>query len=212
MQRRSGAARNTSLEAFLGEGGRETSEERGAPPPIDALLDSGARPGDPELPAPFARIVRRVFELDVEDAFQRCTDGLRETRRGASRLEYGELVDMLDKASELAMTAAALDAASAVTVARYEADLEVLRSDMRTQAIASLSAERSTVEKGTKSKQITNEDVEARMAGMHPAEYRRLVELLAKARAARGFIKTLPDQWGARRREIEAMLRTSRKL
>ncbi len=210
MQRR---ARGRSLEEFLGEapgGGGEESAP--TPPPIDALI-SGALPGDPELPPAFARIVRRVFDLDVEDAFERASEGLRRTRRGASRLEYGELVDLLDQASELALLAAQLDAASAVTVARYEADLEVLRSDMRTQAIASLSAERSTAgEKGAKTKQITNEDVEARMAGQHPAEYRRLIDLLARAKAARAFVKTLPEQWGARRRELEAMLRTSRKL
>jgi hypothetical protein len=49
------------------------------------------------------------------------------------------------------------------------------------------------------------------MAGTFPGEYRRLTTLLAEAKAARKFVDALPEQWAARRRELEARVRTVRK-
>jgi hypothetical protein len=163
-----------------------------------------------------ARIVRRIFTLDVEDAFERVTRGLREGKNPAHRAEYGDVVDELDEASELNMLAHQLAANAAVTVARYEADLEVLRSSMRAQAVASLNEERERAVKASetrapKPKQINESDVESRMAASFPGEYQRLATLLAEAKQAAKFIAALPDQWGARRRELDGRVRTIRK-
>lgn len=222
-----GRSRDTSFEGFMGDGpevrveesevrveepgGAPASATRAAedPPPLGAL--AGKRD---ELPPTYARIVRRLLSVDVEDAFEKVTAGLRRGSTKAHRAEYGDLVDELDEASELALLAHQLAASAAVTVARYEADLEVLQSDMRAQAKAALNRERAEVEgdkKAAKPKQVTDADVVSRMAGSYPTEFRRLETLLAEAKAAQKFIVALPEQWAARRREVEARVRTVRK-
>jgi hypothetical protein len=225
-------ARDHSLTAFMGDGpevGTGEEEQEAAPaappasaersgaelPPVGAL--SGRRSGDriPEPPPAYARLVRRLMTIDPEDAFEKVTAGLKEGKQKAHRAEYADVVDQLDEASQLHMLSHQLAASAAVTVSRYEADLEVLQSDMRTQARAALNLERDAAKGGDKKaaapKQITDADVESRMAGTYPAEYRRLTGLLAEARAAKKFIDALPDQWAARRRELEARVRTVRK-
>jgi phage baseplate assembly protein W len=212
-----------STEEFLGEGPEVRVEEpEAASPPASAtraaddLPPLGALAGKrDELPATYARIVRRLLSVDVEDAFEKVTAGLRRGTQKAHRAEYGDLVDELDEASELTLLAHQLAASAAVTVARYEADLEVLQSDMRAQAKAALNRERDEAgggdKKAPKPKQVTDADVVSRMAGSYPAEFRRLETLLAEAKAAQKFIVALPEQWAARRREIEARVRTVRK-
>ncbi len=182
--------------------------EVGEAPPIDVMV--GPRG---EMPASFARIVRRVLTIDVEDVYDRVTQGLREGKLPAHRAEYGDLVDELDRASDLHLQTHQLAAAAAVTVGRYEADLEVLRSDMRSQAVAALNQERDAMggkKDAPKPKQITDADVESRMAGAYPAEYRRLETLLAEAKAVQKFIAALPEQWASRRRELDGRVRTVR--
>jgi len=185
------------------------------PPPIGALA-----PDRGELPSAYAKMVRRIFTLDVEDAYEQVNEGLRKGKGGpAHRAEYGDIVDELDESSELHLKAHQLAACTAVTIARYEADLEVLQSDMRAQAITALNAERDRLaaaatgknKDAPKPKQITDSDVESRMAGSYPAEYRRLKTLLAEAKATKKFVDALPEQWAARRRELDGRVRSVRK-
>lgn len=204
-----GRAKRYGFDEFMGGADPAAVADEGEPggvPSIDALLASKG-----ELPTGYARIVRSTMTLDVEAAYERVTAGLRKQKTAAHRLEYGEIVDQLDEASELCLLANQLAAVSAVTVARYEADLQVLTADMRAQATAALSTERGAIAKGEGKKTITDADVEARMAGAYPAEYRRLNNLLAEAKAAAKYIAALPDQWGARRRELDGLVRTVRK-
>ena len=169
------------------------------------------KPPDGSLPAPYARIVRKIFDLDPEKAFSAVTEGLSTHLSGLdwSRVEYAEVVQLLDEASGLQLIAHQLAADSAVTVARFESDLEVLRSDMRAQALASIQQERQDA--GGKAKTITEADVESRMAASFPDEYRRQQDLLAKAKASASFIRALPEQWSARRRELDGIVRSIRK-
>lgn len=220
--REQGQRRSMSFEKFMGDGPEVRVEEPevAAPPgsatrAADELPPLGALAGKrDELPPTYARIVRRLLTVDVEDAFEKVTAGLRRGTQKAHRAEYGDLVDELDEASELTLLAHQLAASAAVTVARYEADLEVLQSDMRAQAKSALNRERAESEgdkKAPKPKQVTDADVVSRMAGSYPAEFRRLETLLAEAKAAQKFIVALPEQWAARRREVEARVRTVRK-
>jgi hypothetical protein len=120
---------------------------------------------------------------------------------------YIELAEELDDAARLHRDASKLHAHAKVTLADFEADCEVMRGDMRTQAIAQLKAEKE--EKG--GKQITDGDVTARMALLFPDEYRRQEGLKAKAKATIAHLETLVKVWELRRREIDTMLRECRK-
>ena len=168
-----------------------------------------SQPG--ELSHEMSRIVKRALDIDSEAAFERILAGLRRQRSPMHKLEYGELVDLLDSASELTLEAHRLAAKTAVTLARYESDLAVLQSDMRAKAVALISFERSQKDAAGKSKTITEADVESRMAASFPDEYRRQSELLAETKAVAKLIQSLPGQWADRRKELDGMVRTVRK-
>jgi hypothetical protein len=192
-----------------GQGGDWVSPPQAgaAVPSLDFMLDGPAAPGEPKLPAGYARIVRSVFKIDEEKVFAQATERLRFAKR-AHLVEYGEIIDALDEASEIATHVSQLRVNAKAVLKSYKADVEVLRADMRAKAVAALQAEKP--EKGGKT--ITDADVVARMAGAFPDEYRRQEELIAKVEGTVAFLDQLVEDWGARRRELEGMMRTSRRV
>src|SRR5271166_3940050 len=94
--------RSGGFEEFMGGAPALSArpDETPAPPPIDPLV--GPRG---EVPASYARIVRRVFSLDVDDTYERVTRGLQVGKSPAHRAEYGDVVDELDEASDLHLRA-----------------------------------------------------------------------------------------------------------
>lgn len=175
------------------------------PNEIDAAIASSN--GDkPDLHPAYGRIVRTMFAFDPDKIF----DELNEKRRFGKPIKdmgYLELAESLDDAARMHRNASLLFADSQVKRAQFEADCEAIAGDMRTQASNALKREKD--EKG--GKQITNGDVEARMASMFPDEYRRQNVLKAKIKATVGQLEDDVKWWELRRREIDTMLRECRK-
>lgn len=160
----------------------------------------------PDLHPAYGRIVRTMFAFDADKIF----DELNEKRRFGKPIKdmgYLELAESLDDAARMHRNASLLFADAQVKRAQFEADCEAIAGDMRTQASNALKREKD--EKG--GKQITNGDVEARMASMFPDEYRRQNVLKAKIKATVGQLEDDVKWWELRRREIDTMLRECRK-
>lgn len=175
------------------------------PNEIDAAIASSS--GDkPDLHPAYGRIVRTMFAFDPDKIF----DELNEKRRFGKPIKdmgYLELAEALDDAARMHRNASLLFADAQVKRAQFESDCEAIAGDMRTQASNALKREKD--EKG--GKQITNGDVEARMASMFPDEYRRQNVLKAKIKATVGQLEDDVKWWELRRREIDTMLRECRK-
>lgn len=175
------------------------------PNEIDAAI-AQANANKPDLHPAYGRIVRTIFAFDPDKVF----DELNEKRRFGKPIKdmgYLELAEALDDAARMHRNASLLFADAQVKRAQFEADCEAIAGDMRTQASNTLKREKD--EKG--GKQITNGDVEARMASMFPDEYRRQNVLKAKIKATVGQLEDDVKWWELRRREIDTMLRECRK-
>ncbi len=175
------------------------------PNEIDAAIAS-SNSDKPDLHPAYGRIVRTMFAFDADKIF----DELNEKRRFGKPIKdmgYLELAEALDDAARMHRNASLLFADAQVKRAQFEADCEAIAGDMRTQASNALKREKD--EKG--GKQITNGDVEARMASMFPDEYRRQNVLKAKIKATVGQLEDDVKWWELRRREIDTMLRECRK-
>jgi hypothetical protein len=186
----------------------------GAPTPVQeppegpANLASGLpRQNDPTVPAPWGRIVRRLYSLDVDKAWSEVIAAEEQHRlRPPSKREYHELIDDLAEAAHLHELLIQLVPNADLVFARYEADIEALQGDMRAQAREALEDEKQ--KKG--GKQITDSDVRSRMASAFPDAYARQAEMLEKAKGTRDLMERVRDSWGARRRELETIIRTTR--
>lgn len=175
------------------------------PNEIDAAIAS-SNSNKPDLHPAYGRIVRTMFAFDADKIF----DELNEKRRFGKPIKdmgYLELAESLDDAARMHRNASLLFADAQVKRAQFEADCEAIAGDMRSQASNALKREKD--EKG--GKQITNGDVEARMASMFPDEYRRQNVLKAKIKATVGQLEDDVKWWELRRREIDTMLRECRK-
>jgi len=174
------------------------------PPMTPVAFDdtlNGQRSGKADLPPTYARIIKTTFAFDADVVFATLDSALT-LPKPAYEMGYTELSECLDDAARHHRDASRLFAHAKVTLAEFDADCEVMRGDMRTQAVAQLKAEKE--EKG--GKQITDGDVTTRMAALFPDEYRRQESLKAKAKATVGHLETMVKGWELRRRELGIML------
>jgi hypothetical protein len=153
----------------------------------------------------WGRIVRTVFRIDEEDAFAKLSRVRFE--KEASRLEYGELVDALDACSEHIVLASQLLQNAKVVRRMYELELDAIRAPMRKQAKKELGDEKV---KGSGA--ITLDDINARIIELWPDEWRRQEENIARVKGSVDHVEELLERWKMRARELDGLVRTSRKV
>ncbi len=180
-----------------------------AHPPPSTVRDIFEQPGAPQLLGAYERIVRTIYTLDEQTVFEELNAKLRFSK-AANRMEYGELVDAIEEATQLANKASLLHVNARVALETYLADVEVMRADMRDRARADLEGDKRKNE--GKGKAITDADLRARMAGMYPDDFRSVEVRTAKAEGAIKHLGQLHDRWVERVRVLDAILRTSRKI
>ena len=199
------------------------------PPPAPALKPVIAPTGDrsPVAPSPvvearrekaassveelalgegYDRIVERVFTVSPWETYEPLEKDLRLTGE-AHRADYATLVDALDRCQDNSREAHRLYVSAKVSVARYEADATVLLTDMRKQSLAALDAEKAA---GQRPKQITEADIESRIASLFPDEWRALEDRRAKAKAMVSHLERLSELWKERSRDLRVMIENRR--
>lgn len=149
----------------------------------------------------YERIVEHVFTVDPWTTFEALVKRL-QLPVPAHAQTRTLLFDELDAVEELARSAHQLYISAKETVRRFEADAIVLSVDMRSQATAALQAEKDA---GQRSKQITDADVESRMATMFPDEWRSLEMRRSRARLMVEHMGKLADAWKERARDVRSM-------
>lgn len=177
------------------------------PPPVATPIDAASQVESMVLGEGYERIIERVFTINPFESYERLEHELK-LPTPAHQADYGCLIDALDNCEDNAREAHRLFVSSKVVVDRYDADGLVLVTDMRTQAVAALQGEK---ERGERTKQITDADVESRIALMFPDEWRAVSEKRAKARRMVAHLERLADVWRDRARDVRAMLETSRR-
>lgn len=150
----------------------------------------------------YERIVEHVFAIDPWGSYEPLELGLK-LPGPAHAANHAMLVDALDQCEDNAREAHRLFVSAKTVVDRFEFDSKVLSVDMRDQAVATLQAEK---EGGQRSKQITDADVEFRIAALFPDEWRRLEERRAKARRMVAHMERLAELWRERSRDLRSQL------
>ncbi len=180
-------------------------DERPAFEPVGEMV---AAAKGPQIPGGWQRIVTTIFTLDERAIFERVTAFL-SFDGPAHRKEYGELIDELDRATEIANDASLLRENAKAALSTFEADVEVWQADQRHQARAALEADKRAND--GKGKQITEGDVLAKMAALFPDDYRATAEKLARAKGAVAHLDQLHARAVDRFKALDAMVRGSRK-
>lgn len=182
------------------------------------------RPAQPAEPAPpektaleqflsggmsggYERIQSTLYALDPIKEFDRLTQGL-SFDKPASQVEFGHLVDALDRATDNLYRASALLAHCKVAHDAFQVDVQVLESSLYDEAYRALQAEKDA---GKRSKAISEADVRAAMSQRHPDSVRENEARLSKAKRLVEHVERLHDCWKVRARALDTMVATSRR-
>ena len=150
----------------------------------------GAIPVDP-----YDQIQETIFKIDPSAIHDRL-------------LNYGTLADALDRAFDNSRDAFLLVINAKVALMKLESDIEVQTSDMRKQATKALDVEKQS---GQRTKQVTNDDVIARMAAMYPDEFRAVEEKKTKAKGMLAYFEQLAGLVKERGKDIRTLVEVSRR-
>jgi hypothetical protein len=152
----------------------------------------------------FAAIVEKVFVRNPEELADRLEAAL---TIGDRRTDYGSMMRYLDEAERNARDAHRLWQTAIAERKRWEADNEVVWATMRSQATRALQHEK---EEKSRSKQITDADVESRMATLFPDQYRRSERSRVRMKAMVDSMQNLAEVWLLRIRTLQTILSKQR--
>jgi len=160
--------------------------------------------GERELSPPFARIVEKVFVENPEAIYDHLEKQL---RIGEKRTDHGTLMKALDEAEDNARWAHRLWITGKIEVERWELDNASVWGAMREEANGALQREKDSK---SRSKAITDADVEGMAAIMYPEQYaaqqikRRRNSQMTKS------LENLSQMWESRCRSLNTMLSRQR--
>lgn len=158
------------------------------------------------LPTPgpgFDRVTERVFNQPDPDAeYEQLETALR-----LGTQAFDSITAALDGAEDNARRAHRLFVCARVDAERFTIDAEVIEAAMRTEAVAQLQREKDA---GTRTKQITEGDIAAKVAAMFPDEHRDLAERKVKSRKMIEHLEAFAGLWRSRCYSLAKMLESKR--
>lgn len=147
-----------------------------------------------------ARVVETVFVVDIHDKWTRLRKAL---QVGENRSDHGALQKALDRAEWNAQEAHRLYVTAKLEMERWELENEVIFGGMWAEANHALNYEK---EEGTRRKQITDADVRAKVASLHPVEWRTQEQKRRAVKLTVDSLSNLAECWMSRCRSLQAML------
>lgn len=152
----------------------------------------------------FERIMEKLVVTDPTAAYEQLETGL---RIGEQRGEYGVMIKALDEAEANARIAHRLWQGAIQERKRWELENDVVFAAMRTEATRSLQYEK---DKGLRSKQITDADVESRAAAMHPDQWRAQEVERVRVKSMVDSMGNLAEMWASRCKSLQVLLSKQR--
>jgi len=178
---------------------------------FDAFIKpSGSRIKDfPVVHPGVERIVERVYDINVEEAYQRLEAAL---RVGDKRTEYGTVNEAVDDASSMAKLAHRLYLAVKLELETWDKDVAIVMASTRSTATAVLE-EHNRAKKLAKepAKQITEADIKSKMAALYPDEFKHHAIKRAKLEGLVEHLKNDAEIWKYRANSVTAMLGAIRR-
>jgi hypothetical protein len=190
--------------AIVEEGEKENAErvveERRGPLDWGRANKSREAPADPA----FERITETLVVNDTESAYKRLEQTL---VIGDKRTDYGSVMKALDEAESNARLAHRLWQTAIVERKRWEMENEVVWAAGRSEANRSLQHEKN---EGTRSKMITDADVESRIATLYPDQWRAQEMRRIKMKSMVDSMQNLAENWASRCKSLQVILSKQR--
>lgn len=159
----------------------------------------------PRVSHDLERITESIYAVDYRATFERLQA---ELRVGEKRADYATLAKALDDAEDNARLAHALYLAAKLEREKWKLDMEVILAPMRTEATGELQKEK---EQGLRSKQITDADVESKIAALHPEEVQWHASKATKLRGMEEHLLHLVELWKSRCRTLQTLVGALRR-
>lgn len=154
----------------------------------------------PAIPGDVRTIVENVFTIDYAGEWRRLHEQL---EVGLGRTDLNTVTMHLDKAEDNARAAHKLAVNLRLDYDRYKVDREVIWAAMRAEATAALQGEK---DGGKRNKSITDGDVEAKMAELHPDEYKIVALEEKRYGLAVKHAETFAELWASKCRSLQSIL------
>jgi hypothetical protein len=142
------------------------------------------------------KIIRSIFEIDLWPSWERINKQL---SSGEKRNDYATVQKHLDEGEEMARLAHQVFVNFKIEFRQFEIDSEIAHAPMRDEANAILQAEKKG---GERNKAITDADVNAKMAELHPDAFRRYTIEKAKFELAVAHAEKMTKIWNDRTRDL----------
>lgn len=155
-------------------------------------------PKVPEIREGTARVIDRVIDVDVEEAYAHLEGQL----VIEDALTPQAVRTALNRADSNAELASRMYAATKVEFEAWEFEAQKVESAMRKRAIEDLSLAKDL---GTHRKQITEGDVAAHCAALFPDEYVAIVTRRSRSKSSLEHLKRLVDFWQSRCRTLNSL-------
>lgn len=145
------------------------------------------------------RIIQSIFKIDLWPSWEKIHKNL---TMGEKRNDYATVQKTLDEAEENARLAHQVFVNFKIELKSFEIETEINRSAMYDEANSILQAEKNAK---ARSKGITNADVKAKMAEMHPREFQRVELELEKFKLAVDHAAVFAKIWSDRARDLNTI-------
>lgn len=155
---------------------------------------------DPQLRADMASVIEIVFDEKVN--LQTEMDELVAALDLDGALTPELVREELNHVEGRALRAHRLYVQSKMETSRYEYQADIAIAAMRKRATASLQHEK---DQGSRTKAITNGDVDARAASLYPDEWREMNNSTRRAKLATEQLAKLSELWSGRRFSLGAI-------
>jgi hypothetical protein len=200
------AATKEKVEELSGELKTAMAQEQAKEDEIKHPLAWGSanRAGMVPVAKEFQAIVETIIVDDPKGTYEKLE---RELVVGDKRTDYGSMMRHLDHAERNARDAHRLWQTAIIEKKRWEMENEVVLAAARSEATRSLQAEK---EKGLRSKQITDADVESRVAAIFPDEWKAQQHERARMSAMVASLENLSEVWLSRCRTLQALVAKQR--
>lgn len=187
--------------AKLEEDRRRAQTAPAAPPPKPIAFDSAnRRQGERPLRPDMQRIVETItLEEEIDVVWKRLEQSL---QIGERRSESGVLLEALDEAETNARVAHRLYITAQILFDEWELENGPIFGKMRDDATRSLQREK---DEGTRSKQITDADIEARCAYLFEDEWRTQQMRRKKSKYTVDSLKDLVEKWSSRCKSLQTL-------
>lgn len=157
----------------------------------------------------FENIIDSVFTFNPDTVYDEVKDCLT-LGQNASRTDYGDLVNALDASEENARKALQLVANAKVASANYQADVDVIKSELHEQSVREIYAEFEDPDNKNVKRKPTKDDIEAYKVSNYHDEWSDIEDRVQKAKRTVDYLEGLAALCAQRSRDLRQMVASSR--